>query len=158
MKKFVLTLICIISAFGCFAQERSNINVNAGFLFPSTLNATVGYEHHLWDGNYGEIFGEMGNHWMTGKGNFWKGYYWDFGLTFKYRMKEYKNGNLYFRIGPQVGAVQRKVAVGFDVGIEYNYVFSNGIIFSVIEKNDFNFIHGDTFRNGLLIGVKIPFR
>jgi hypothetical protein len=29
--------------------------------------------------------------------------------------------------------------------------------FTVIQKNNVNFNHGDTFRNGLLIGLKIPF-
>ena len=37
------------------------------------------------------------------------------------------------------------------------YVFQNGWEFSLIQKNNVNFLHGDTFRNGLLVGVKIPF-
>jgi hypothetical protein len=42
-------------------------------------------------------------------------------------------------------------------GLEYNYVFPNRVQFSVIQKNQVSFFHGDTFRNGLLIGIKIPF-
>ena len=32
-----------------------------------------------------------------------------------------------------------------------------GIQFSLIQKNQVSFLHGDSFRNGLLIGLKIPF-
>ena len=44
-----------------------------------------------------------------------------------------------------------------EAGFEYSYVFQNGWEFSLIQKNNVNFLHGDTFRNGLLLGVKIPF-
>lgn len=39
----------------------------------------------------------------------------------------------------------------------YSYVFQNGWEFALIQKNNVNFIHGDTFRNGLLVGFKVPF-
>ena len=93
MKKSFIALICAIVSIGASAQEK--FTVNAGFLFPSTLNATV-------------------------------------------------------------GAVERKFFLGIEGGFEYNYVFQNGWEFSLIQKNNVNFLHGDTFRNGLLIGLKIP--
>lgn len=88
---------------------------------------------------------------------FWKGYYWDGGLVYKHRLVRYKNGMLRFRFGSQFGATQRKFFLGIEGGFEYNYVFQNGWKFALIQKNNVNFIHGDTFRNGLLIGMKIPF-
>ncbi len=47
---------------GASAQD-AKLSINAGFQFPSTLNATVGYEHPLAYGNAVEVFGEVGNHW-----------------------------------------------------------------------------------------------
>ena len=102
MKKFLIILCCAAACIGASAQGK--LAVNAGFMFPSTLNATVGYEHPLSYGNAVELYGEAGNHWQ--EKDFWKGYYWEFAL---------------------------------------------------IQKNNVNFLHGDTFRNGLLLGVKIPF-
>lgn len=154
MKKFFIALICIIVSISASAQEK--FTVNAGFMFPSTLNATVGYEHSLNYGNAVELFGEIGNHWKSGEGRFWKGYYWDGGLLYKYRLVRYKNGMVRFRFGPEFGAVERKFFLGIEGGFEYNYVFQNGWEFSLIQKNNVNFLHGDTFRNGLLIGLKIP--
>lgn len=154
MKKFFIALICIIVSISASAQEK--FTVNAGFMFPSTLNATVGYEHSLNYGNAVELFGEIGNHWKSGEGRFWKGYYWDGGLLYKYPLVRYKNGMLRFRFGPEFGAVERKFFLGIEGGFEYNYVFQNGWEFSLIQKNNVNFLHGDTFRNGLLIGLKIP--
>ena len=68
-----------------------------------------------------------------------------------------RNGTLRFRLGPQFGATQKKFFLGVEAGFEYSYVFQNGWEFSLLQKNNVNFLHGDTFRNGLLLGVKIPF-
>ena len=133
MKKFLFTMVCAMTTICAFAQD-GKLTINAGFLFPSTLNATIGYEHR-----------------------FWKGYYWDGGWVYKHRLVRYKNGMLRFRFGPQFGATQRKFFLGIEGGFEYNYMFQNGWEFALIQKNNVNFIHGDTFRNGLLIGMKIPF-
>lgn len=157
MKKFLFTLICAMTTL-CASAQDGKLTINAGFLFPSMLNATIGYEHPLSYGNAVDVFGELGNHWQTPVCHrFWKGYYWDGGLVYKHRLVRYKNGMLRFRFGPQFGASQRKFFLGMEAGFEYNYVFQNGWEFTLIQKNNVNFIHGDTFRNGLLIGMKIPF-
>ena len=157
MKKILFTMVCAMTTISASAQD-SKLTINAGFLFPSTLNATIGYEYPLSYGNAVEVFGELGNHWQTPVCHrFWKGYYWDGGLMYKHRLVRYKNGMLRFRFGPQFGATQRKFFLGIEGGFEYNYVFQNGWEFALIQKNNVNFIHGDTFRNGLLIGLKIPF-
>lgn len=62
MKKFLFTLICAVTTL-CASAQDGKLTINAGFLFPSTLNATVGYEHPLSYGNAVEVFGELGNHW-----------------------------------------------------------------------------------------------
>ncbi len=154
MKKFLIALVCSVVTLGASAQGK--LTVNAGFLFPSTLNATVGYEHPLSYGKPVELFGEMCNHWQCGEGQFWKGYCWDGGILYRHRLARYKNGMLRFRFGPEFGAVERKFFLGIEGGFEYNYVFQNGWEFSLIQKNNVNFIRGDTFRNGILIGLKIP--
>ena len=139
MKKILFILFCSVAFIGASAQT-GKVSVNAGFLFPSTLNATLGYEYPLSYGNAVEVYGEVGNHWQKPVcHNFWKGYFWDGGM------------------GPQFGAVQKKFFFGLEAGFEYSYVFRSGLEFSVIQKNNVNFLHGDTFRNGLLLGIKIPF-
>ena len=95
------------------------------------------------------------HHWQ--EKDFWKGYYWDGGIVYKHRLVRYKNGMLRFRFGPQFGAVQKRFFIGLEGGFEYSYVFRNGWEFALIQKNNVNFLHGDTFRNGLLLGMRIPF-
>lgn len=104
MKKFLITLFCAVVAIGASAQD-GKLAVNAGFMFPSTLNATIGYERPLSYGNAVELYGEAGTHWQ--EKDFWKGYYWDGGIVYKHRLVRYKNGMLRFRFGPQFGAVQK---------------------------------------------------
>ena len=91
MKKFLIILCCAAACIGASAQD-GKLAVNAGFMFPSTLNATVGYEHPLSYGNAVELYGEAGNHWQ--EKDFWKGYYWDGGIVYKHRLVRYKNGML----------------------------------------------------------------
>ena len=50
MKKILLSMILAVAALGASAQDNK-LAVNAGVLFPSTLNATVGYERSFTYGN-----------------------------------------------------------------------------------------------------------
>ena len=85
MKKFLIILCCAAVAIGASAQG-GRLAVNTGFMFPSTLNAAIGYEHPLSYGNAVELYGEAGNHWQ--EKDFWKGYYWDGGIVYKHRWRE----------------------------------------------------------------------
>ena len=158
MKKIILLVIIAISFFTySYAGERDRITVNAGFLFPKTLNATVGYELELKNGSAIEAFGELGNQWQSPTCHrFWDGYFWDGGAMYKYQLKRYKNGNFRIFGGGQFGATQTKFFLGIRAGFEYNYIFSNNWEFSIQQLNTVNFIHGRTFRNGLMIGLKVP--
>ena len=72
MQKFLITLCCAVVAI-CASAQDGKLAVNAGFLFPSTLNATIGYERPLSYGNAGELYGAAGTHWQ--EKDFWEGYY-----------------------------------------------------------------------------------
>lgn len=159
MKKYILFLMVAIAS--CIAAQAeggdNRIGVHAGFLFPSTLNAVVSFEHEMRYGNAIEVFGEAGDHWQQPTCcQFWKGYYWDGGFAYKHRLVRYKNGLLRMRFDGHLGAVKKDFYLGCGVGFEYDYVFPSGVCLSVMQKNDFNFLHGDHFRNGLLLGIKIP--
>lgn len=92
MKKILFILFCPVAFIGASAQT-GKVSVNAGFLFPSTLNATLGYEYPLSYGNAVEVYGEVGNHWQKPVcHNFWKGYFWNGGMVYKHRLARYKNG------------------------------------------------------------------
>ena len=156
MKKILMIICCAFAVFSASAQDKK-LTLNAGFLFPNTLNAMIGYEHPLSYGNAWKStvkWGTIGrNPPVADSGRATT----DGGLVYKQRLVRYKNGMLRFRLGPQFGATQKKFFLGVEAGFEYSYVFQNGWEFSLIQKNNVNFLHGDTFRNGLLLGVKIPF-
>lgn len=50
MKKLLFILLCAVASMSASAQD-GKLTLNAGFLFPSTLNATLGYEYPLSYGN-----------------------------------------------------------------------------------------------------------
>lgn len=158
MKRFLVILITILFVSNIKADDATRIAVNAGVFAPYTVEMTVAYEHatgygHSWVGQV-----EAGTHWQTPVCHmFWKKYFWGGGLGYRHRLVRFKNGS--FRVGGDVncGAFEKKVTVGFDVLLEYNYTFPNNWQFTVSQKNSFNFLHNvDTFRNGLMIGLKIP--
>lgn len=55
MKKILFILLCSVAFIGASAQT-GKVSVNTGFLFPSTLNATLGYEYPLSYGNAVEVY------------------------------------------------------------------------------------------------------
>ena len=50
MKKILFVLVCAFAVLTASAQDKK-LTLNAGFLFPNTLNAMIGYEHPLSYGN-----------------------------------------------------------------------------------------------------------
>lgn len=135
-----------------FAQDK--LTVSAAFQFPSTLNATIGYERPLSYGHAVELYGEAGTHWQAD--DFWMRGYWDGGIVYKHRLVRFKNGMLRFRFGPQFGAVRQDFFLGLEGSFEYSHALPGGWEFFVTQKNNVGFLHGDTFRNGLAVGLKIP--
>lgn len=158
MKRLLIIFITVFSVISSYADEPARISVNAGVFAPYTLDATIAYEHPTGFGHSWVALLEGGTHWQTPVCHmFWKKNFWGGGLGYRHRLVRFKNGS--FRIGGDVtcGSFERKVTVGFDVLFEYNYTFANNWQFTVSQKNAFNFLHHvDTFRNGLMIGLKVP--
>ena len=81
MKKILLTMM-MCAAVSVSAYSQGKLTVSAGFQFPSSLNAAIGYEYPLTYGNAVELYGEAGNHWQKLVCHrFWDGYWWDAGLV-----------------------------------------------------------------------------
>lgn len=160
MKKYLfLIMICLnLACAPVWAGDGDQrIGVDAGIFFPSTISTAISYEHELSYGKSFDLVGEIGNHWQTPACcRFWKGYYWDAGFGYKLRLKRYKNSMLLLRLGGQLGSTRGDFFLGCNLTLEYDYVLPSGIRLCVAQKNDFNFLHGDHFRNGLTIGVKFP--
>lgn len=165
MRKILLSLLL---GFTLLPQAHAGdgdefITVNAGLLFLNTLNATFGYEKELRYDNAFEIFGEVGNRWSKdpecGKvcsKSFWKKYYWNGGILYKKSLVRWKNSTLRLDLGPVAGAYRGDYFFGAEGSFEYSYTFARGWKLTLKQKNNVDFMHGDTFRNGLTIGVKIP--
>lgn len=158
MRKLLIIFIAICFAYSAKADDYSRISLNAGVFAPYTLDATLNYEHATGYGHSWVGFVEGGTHWQTPVCHmFWKKLFWGGGIGYRHRLLRFKNSS--FRAGGDVscGAWMKKVTVGFDVLFEYNYTFPNNWQFCVTQKNSFNFLHRvDTFRNGLMIGLKVP--
>ena len=164
MKKTILfSLLLLLSIPAVAGENDSYFNTFAGFLFPSTIHATLGYEKELRYGNAYQLSADMGNRWevdpVCGKvcrESFWANYYWHGTADYKKCISRYKNSTLRMFGGVQAGAVNRSFFFGMNGGFEYNYAMPCGVMLSVVQLNQINFRRGDSFRNGLLVGIKLP--
>lgn len=139
------------------------VTANAGYLYRNILHASLGYEVEQSYGKAYEFALEFGNQMqrdtLTGsisKDSFWKGYYWNGSAAYKLPLKKYKNSRLLARVGVMAGAYTGHWNFGLEAGLEYDYVFPSGLVFTVTQKNQVYFRYGETFRNGLLVGLKVP--
>jgi len=143
---------------------ETRIGINAGILYNKTLNGTITYEKELSYQNAIELYGDVGNQWqrdpICGKvctKSFWKGYYWNIGASYKPILSKGKNSYLRLRFGPILGANQKKFNFGLEGGFEYGIICYHGMQFCITQKNQVLFRSNQKFRNGILLGVKIPF-
>ena len=164
MKRLILTLFCASSLLLARAGDGDEFfHVSAGYLYNNTLNASIGWEHEFNYDNALEIFGEAGDRWEKdpecGKvcnKSFWKRYYWDGGMLYKKNIVRWRNSSLRIDLGPVFGAYRGKFFYGAEGSFQYNYTFRSGWKFVVKQKNNVGFRKGDTFRDGLTVGFKIP--
>lgn len=158
MKKIILTLaLCLVSFSKILAGDGDAfVSLQMGFLFNNTLNVSLGYEKELSYDNAYEIFGDAGCSLKKENNAFGKQYYWSGGIAYKTSIVRWKNASLRLNIAPFAGAYKGDFFVGTEGSFEYNYTFVNGWKFVLKQKNDVSFLHGDTFRNGLNVGLKIP--
>lgn len=164
IKSLLIVTILSLSALSAKAGVGDEfVHVSAGYLYNNTLNASIGYERELDFDNAIEVFGEAGNRWekdpVCGKvcsESFWKRYYWDGGFLYKKSVRRWRNSSLRIDLGPVFGAYKGSFFYGAEGSFEYNYVFRNGCKLVLKQKNNVGFRKGDTFRNGLSIGFKVP--
>ena len=165
MKRILLSLVLSILLMPrAYAGDGDQFfTFNAGLLFQNTLNTTFGYEKELPYDNALELFGEAGNRWERdpecGKvcsKSFWKHYYWNGGIVYKKSLIRWKNSTLRLDVGPVAGAHRGDYFFGAEGSLEYNYTLASGWKLTLKQKNNVSFMHGDSFRNGLTIGIKIP--
>lgn len=138
-------------------------HLSGGYLYNNTLNASIGYEKELSYDDAWEIFAEAGDRWEKdpecGKvctKFFWKHYYWDGGFLYKKSLTSWRNSSLRLDFGPVFGAYKGTFFYGLEGSFEWNYVFRSGWKLVVKQKNNVGFRKGDSFRNGVTLGVKIP--
>lgn len=164
MKKVLLIIVALFFVFKSFAGERDKFfTVSGGWQWKNTVNALVSMEFETKYHNAWEVYVDLStayticpDHNKIDSKSFWDYKTFGIGAAYKPAFWRGKNSTLRWRAGADVGANYRGFQASVELGIEYNYAFRNGMQFFVLQKNDFVFWTRDHFRNGLLIGFKIP--
>lgn len=155
MKKSLLLLLFPFSVPMLANEGYDAFSVRSGFLVPETSHILFSYERTLSIDNSYSYFGELGAKSITTSHP--EDYYWDLGMMYHHNLVRFKNGELKLTSEVHSGASEKQFFLGAGIGFEYNYTFRNGVVFVLHQTNQVNFFHNDTFKNGLLVGLKFPF-
>lgn len=165
MKKIFLVLIVTLSfSLKLFAGDGDkHLSIAGGWQYKNTVNALVSLEFETKYHNSWEVYVDLSNayakcpdHNKIDSKSFWDYKTFGMGVAYKPTFWRGKNSTLRWRVGADIGANQKGFQASVDIGIEYNYALKNGMQLFMLQKNDFVFWTRDHFRNGLLIGLKIP--
>jgi hypothetical protein len=167
MRKILIISVTLFSlTFNSFAGDGDRfVNVSGGLMYRKTATALASMEfegkyHNAW-----EIYVDMTTAYKKCEIDntiFCKKTFWDyktvsFGGAYKPAFYRWKNANLRARVGADIGIDEGySFSASVDLGLEYSYSFKNRMQLVITQKNDFAFWTRDNFKNGLLIGLKIP--
>lgn len=164
-KKLILFTLLLLLTRSTFAGDGdSYLGIQTGVLYPRIFNATLSYEKEIAYHNAWEVYIDYATQWdkcsTCGRVctySFWKEKFaYAIGSAYKPVILRGKNNFTRLRIGADLGASNRKFALGVEVGFEFVHTFKNGWQFIVQQKNEVTFWGKPTFKNGALLGVRFP--
>jgi len=172
MKKIYLIMLVVLLPLRSFAGDGDNyLNIGGGWqtnIFdwetaPHIANVTLGLElegkyHNAWELNLDLATAYVvcpTDHVVDSKSFF---DYKSFGIGVAYKpvLSRAKNSLVRWRIGANIGANDNGFQTAITGGIEYSYSFKNRMQLFILQKNDIVFWSRDNFRNGVIIGLKLP--
>lgn len=164
MKKILCSMTLLLVACAVKAGNGDMFwNISGGWQWKNTVNVMVGFEKETKYHNAYELYVDLATayetcpqHGIIDSKSFWA--YKTFGIGGAYKPSFWrgKNSNMRLRMGADLGANRKGFQASIDLGLEYSYSFRSGVQIFVMQKNDFVFWTRDHFRNGLLVGFKIP--
>lgn len=167
MKKFNLLIVIIISlTFRAYAGDGDIlIKCSTGLAWQKTAWATIGVEWEVKYHNAWEIYCDFAtafkycenDHTYLCEETFWDYRTFGIGTAYKPSLYKWKNLNLRGVFSADLGTKQEKsFFLSLAIGPELTYTFKSRIQLFFLQKNEFCFWCRDHFRNGIMVGIKIP--
>lgn len=172
MKKiFAITAVLLVFKAVSFAGEKEVlIGLHGGLYYQKTACAMLEFDferkyHNVWS-VYADLTNRPG-YCEVDQTYFCTETFWDYqtlalGVAYKHEIVRRRNLNLRARIGVDAGTEcrHRVNEYGFcmsaEVGFELSWVFKNRVRLCVSQRNDFCFFTEKHFKNGIMIGLKLP--
>lgn len=154
-------LLCVQRSFA--GDGDKYINVSGGWQYKNTVNALISVEFEGINHSSYEFYLDLANVYREAPdGKVHSNTFWDYkslgiGTAWKPVISRGRNTALKWRLGADIGANDNSFQASLEVGLEYSYTLKNGWKLFALQKNELVFWTRDHFRNGLLIGVKLPF-
>lgn len=145
----------LISCVALAGDGDNYFNLSSGLQWKKTFNTVISFEFEKQYHNSWEIYADLSTTFTDD--DFFDYRTINLGMAYNHAIVRYKNANLRYRIGADIGADDDdSFNLSIDIGLEFNYCFRNNIKFYILQKNDFCFFYRNKFRNGFLLGFKVP--
>lgn len=165
MKKILLLIVmCISFSVPGFAGDGDKFfSISTGWQYRRTVSTTIAIEFEGRHHNAWELYADLATTYKTCDGcnkickdAFFDYKTWGIGLARKTVISRGKNSLLRLRLGGDLGTNPKGFQCSLEAGLEWSYSFKNNMQFFVQQKNDFIFWNRYHFRNGVMVGFKIP--
>lgn len=156
--KNVLYLIigfCLSCGSVCAGNGEKYFGISGGYSLIRAVNARLSLDFETRYHGCHELFAEFYDSYESGKWDYLQEYRG--GYAYKFPLSRGKNTILKMRIGAAVGADVEGFTCGAQVGFELNRTFANGFQFFVLQNNEYALWTPRPWRNGLSLGLRIPF-
>ena len=166
MRKLLVILLLMATCMGgAWAGDRDRfIGINVGVLHPKVFDITAAYEWETRYHNAWEMYLDVTTQWKTCEtcnkvcwDSFWKNRNsFAVGLAYKPQVVRSRNWTVRGRLGADVGTHNRHFGLGIEAGLEAALSLRNRVQLVLQQKNEVTFWGKPTWKNGLLVGIKIP--
>ncbi len=157
MKKYIYPIICLLCITGtAFAGNGEKyIGISGGYSFLRAIDARISYEVECRYHGSHELFAEYYNSYEKSDWSYLHEYRG--GYAYKFPLHRGKNTTFRMRLGTALGADEEGFTCGFQAGFELNRSFANGVQAFVVQNNEYALWTRRPWRNGLSLGLRIPF-
>lgn len=163
MKKILFVFLLIFSVNTYAGNGEKFLSISGGYQYKRTVNTLISLEFEKNYHNSYEFYVDLSTRYKTCSDcnkicseSFFDYRTFGVGAAYKPAIMRGKNSVFRFRVGADLGANETHFQAKITAGLEYSYSFRNRMQIFVMQKNDVCFWSRHTFRNGLLIGLKIP--
>ncbi len=163
MRKIIILFTLLVSVYNTKAEGDIKIAAANGLMIKNTYNAIISLEferkyHSSW-----EVYVDFSGRWLYEGDKIYTPSIlvertFGVGSAYKRVLARSKNVNFLWRVGGDLGIDEENFYASIDLATEIVWTLGNKWEVFLMQKNDFCFWTKRHFKNGVIIGIKLPLK